>query len=382
MPRQLCIRAAIPARAESCLDFESGRRYGATGGRSKCRDSPAEKRSLDSLRSVRAPPLQASNPVGLRQRPPADSMFITTTCRRNGRRRVRANIPGTIAHMNWSVEGSLASMDGGGVETAILSTTNPGIWFGDDAQTKMLARNMNEFGAELVHKYKPRYGLFAVLPLPNAEACLPEIAYAFDTLHADGISVLSSYGISGWAIPPSMRCGPNWTGAKPSCSAMQRRRLAATSCSRISTTGRSIQYRYRALGHQHHRKRRRATLPEHPLRLVACRRNDSCAGRTLLPQAGDVCEPAWARSAGFAARTSTTFLLRFAGSANEMQMPASRRWWPPRIFCSARITRGTKRPTSPARAGRLALFYPAELRAIERDYSCIAAKVRVNQRCG
>lgn len=104
------------------------------------------------------------------------------------------NIPGTIAHMNWSVAGSIASMDGGGVATSILSTTNPGIWFGNDAQTRMLARNMNEFGAQLVRDYKPRYGLFAVLPLPNADACLPEIAYAFDTLHADGISVLSSYG--------------------------------------------------------------------------------------------------------------------------------------------------------------------------------------------
>ena len=52
---------------------------------------------------------------------------------------------------------------------------------------------MNDYGAQLVKAYPGRYGLFGVLPLPDAQASLPEIAYIFDTLKADGISVLSSY---------------------------------------------------------------------------------------------------------------------------------------------------------------------------------------------
>jgi len=116
-------------------------------------------------------------------------------------------ISGMATFKGWSVAAAIEAMDAGGVAASILSTTTPGIWFGDDAQARMLARNMNDFGAELVREHKPRYGLFAVLPLPNAEASLAEIAYGFDTLHADGISVLSSYGDK-WLGDPSF--APVW----------------------------------------------------------------------------------------------------------------------------------------------------------------------------
>jgi predicted TIM-barrel fold metal-dependent hydrolase len=88
---------------------------------------------------------------------------------------------------------SIEDMDKGGVDISMLSVTTPGIWFGVDNETVKWARELNEYGARMVSDYKGRFGLFAVLPFPNANACLKEIEYAFDTLKADGVGLLSSY---------------------------------------------------------------------------------------------------------------------------------------------------------------------------------------------
>jgi len=89
---------------------------------------------------------------------------------------------------------ALEDMDRGGVAASMLSITTPGIWFGDKDETRRMARELNEYGAKMVADYKGRFGLFAVLPLPDVEASLREIEYAFDTLKADGVGLLSSYG--------------------------------------------------------------------------------------------------------------------------------------------------------------------------------------------
>ncbi|PWU07179.1 MAG: amidohydrolase [Terriglobia bacterium] len=89
---------------------------------------------------------------------------------------------------------AIEDMDRGGVAMSFLSVTTPGIWFGNPEETRRMARELNEYGAKMVSDYKGRFGLFAVLPLPEVEASLREIEYAFDTLKADGIGLLSSYG--------------------------------------------------------------------------------------------------------------------------------------------------------------------------------------------
>jgi 6-methylsalicylate decarboxylase len=94
---------------------------------------------------------------------------------------------------DWTVERSLADMDKGGTQTAVLSAVQPGVWFGDDMAARKLARDVNEYGARLVADHKGRFGLFAAIPLPDPDGSLKEIEYALDTLHADGIGLFTSY---------------------------------------------------------------------------------------------------------------------------------------------------------------------------------------------
>ena len=89
---------------------------------------------------------------------------------------------------------AIEDMDRGGVATSFISITTPGIWFGNVEETKRIARRENEYGARMVSDHKGRFALFAVLPLPDVEGSLREIAYAFDTLKAEGVGLLSNWG--------------------------------------------------------------------------------------------------------------------------------------------------------------------------------------------
>jgi 6-methylsalicylate decarboxylase len=95
---------------------------------------------------------------------------------------------------SWSVQKSLDDMDKGGVATAILSGNVPQVRpLGSEAATR-IARQSNEHARQLAADHPGRFGVFAMLPLPHIEESLKEIAYALDTLEADGIGILTNYG--------------------------------------------------------------------------------------------------------------------------------------------------------------------------------------------
>ncbi|PYN39961.1 MAG: amidohydrolase, partial [Candidatus Rokuibacteriota bacterium] len=99
------------------------------------------------------------------------------------------NIPGPVR--DWTPEKSIADMDAAGVATALTSITTPALRFLDDAGASKVARECNEYSAKLVADGKGRFGAFAAMPMPHVEATLREIAYALDTLKADGIGLLT-----------------------------------------------------------------------------------------------------------------------------------------------------------------------------------------------
>lgn len=96
-------------------------------------------------------------------------------------------------YASWTSEQALAAMDKEGVATAVLSLTTPGVWFGDAHAAAQTARRVNEYAANLVRSHPARFGLFAVIPLPDTDSSLREIEYAFSALRTDGIGLMTSY---------------------------------------------------------------------------------------------------------------------------------------------------------------------------------------------
>ena len=96
----------------------------------------------------------------------------------------------------WSPTTSIDMMDKAGVAVAMLSPVQRLVMDSmseRNEKARSLARRSNEYGAQVVRDYPGRFGNFAALPLPDQDASLKEIAYALDSLKADGIALWTSY---------------------------------------------------------------------------------------------------------------------------------------------------------------------------------------------
>jgi len=99
------------------------------------------------------------------------------------------------ANGRWSVNKVLDLMDKNGIATVILS----GGSYGDQVNTgteagRMEARKRNDYAAKIVSDHPKQFGFFAVIPFPDADGSMKELEYAYDTLKADGVGILSSIG--------------------------------------------------------------------------------------------------------------------------------------------------------------------------------------------
>jgi predicted TIM-barrel fold metal-dependent hydrolase len=90
------------------------------------------------------------------------------------------------------VGGLRAMMERYGIDAAVISTGPPGAFLGDQRAANDLARSANEEIAEIVRAAPATFAGLALLPLPDVDAALNELAHALDVLELDGVMLLSN----------------------------------------------------------------------------------------------------------------------------------------------------------------------------------------------
>jgi len=96
--------------------------------------------------------------------------------------------------VGWTPQKAVDLLDANGIATAVMSL--PAGVFDYLAPTEAPAkiRRCNEFATRMQQDHPGRFGLFAILPMPDVDATLAEIAYADDQLRSTGFALMTSYG--------------------------------------------------------------------------------------------------------------------------------------------------------------------------------------------
>ena len=108
------------------------------------------------------------------------------------------------ANTRWTPEQSIDDMDKGGVAAAVVSITNPGLWFGD-LRRHAVSRARAMSTAPSWSRIIPR-GSVCLPPshCPTSTQRWPRLPYAYDTLKTDGMALFTSYGDK-WLGNPAFR---------------------------------------------------------------------------------------------------------------------------------------------------------------------------------
>ena len=90
-----------------------------------------------------------------------------------------------------NAEALLRMMDRYAIDAAVISTGPPGAFFGDQTRANEIARLANEEISAAVRGNPDRFAGLAMLPLPDPDAAIAELAHALDAMGLEGVLMLS-----------------------------------------------------------------------------------------------------------------------------------------------------------------------------------------------
>lgn len=93
---------------------------------------------------------------------------------------------------SWSAEEHVEFMKQAGIDHCVLSLSTPHIHSGDGIHAAALARQINAEIAQICRKYPEEFSFTACLPMPEVEASVEEIRYAYEELGAVGVKAASN----------------------------------------------------------------------------------------------------------------------------------------------------------------------------------------------
>ena len=94
---------------------------------------------------------------------------------------------------NWSIDDTIRCMDKHEIAVSVLSVSSPGTQFLPIEDNRRLCRQLNEELTSIVKAHPRRFANLAALPLPDVDAALKEIDFAFDDREFDGVGLFSNY---------------------------------------------------------------------------------------------------------------------------------------------------------------------------------------------
>ncbi|MEQ1714911.1 MAG: amidohydrolase family protein [Hyphomicrobium sp.] len=101
--------------------------------------------------------------------------------------------PSRPLRKNASPQEAIDSMGTLGIDAAIVNPLSvAGVHHGNDADARYLCRTVSDALAKFAGAAPKKLGFFAPLPYPDVDGALEHMAYALDTLGADGLILLSS----------------------------------------------------------------------------------------------------------------------------------------------------------------------------------------------